>query len=141
MQEMRNSWEPPSLFTETRFAHHAEQLSRLWDEVRKEQIGDVLDKELFPGWNLDPTATGHDKTRKDLYLCQSILQLMENVYLDLHLDTELEHADNKGWRELFVYWAGSTKLKLAYDLSGSTYGRRFQKFFEHLRELNKRGPH
>ena len=30
---------------------------------------------------------------------------MENVYIDLHLEDTWEHADNRGWRELFERWA------------------------------------
>jgi hypothetical protein len=123
-----DTWEPPSPFTETRFAHHAEQVSHLWHEIRKSGLDQVLDRELFPGWRTDPGDSGYKSAREGLYLCQTILQLMQNVYLDLHLDTEWDHPDNKGWKALFLRWAESPTLREAYALSGSTFGDRFRQF-------------
>lgn len=36
MQAISEDWALPSRFTEEHFAHHAEQLNRLWDEIRKD---------------------------------------------------------------------------------------------------------
>jgi hypothetical protein len=58
---------------------------------------------------------------------------MQNVYLDLHLDTEWDHPDNKGWKALFLRWAESPTLREAYELSGTTFGDRFRQFCD--REL------
>jgi hypothetical protein len=128
MQTIRDTWDPPSPFTEGRFAHHAEQVSYLWHELRKAGLDQVLDQELFPGWRKDVEETSYQTIRQGLYLCQTILQLMQNVYLDLHLDTEWEHPDNKGWKALFVRWAESPTLREAYGLSASTFGDRFRQF-------------
>lgn len=138
MESVKAIWQPPSPYTERRFAHHAEELSRLWDEIRKGDAAFNLDRELFPGWNLDPGTQGHPSIRRGLYLCQTILQLMENVYLDLHLESEWEHPDNEGWRALFLHWAASPTLQEVYENSSGTYGGRFRQFCE--KRLNLRKP-
>jgi len=131
MQAMSEDWALPSRFTEEHFAHHAEQLNRLWDEIRKDPDLAYLDPQLFPDWakaRADPHDAGFGGQRRGLYLGQTILQLMENVYLDLHLDTESEHVDNQGWMRLFRRWAASSLVQQAYELSEDTYGDRFRKF-------------
>ena len=140
MKQMKDAWQPPSPFTERRFAHHAEALSRLWDEIRKGDAAYNLDRELFPGWSRDPGAEGHPDVRRGLYICQTILQLMENVYLDLHLETDWEHPDNEGWRTLFQHWAGSPTLQEVYQSSSGTYGGRFRLFCERKLNLRKVDP-
>jgi len=137
MSNMKAVWQPPSPFTERRFAHHAEELSRLWNEIRKGDLAFKLDQELFPGWSRDPGDEGHPSVRKGLYLCQTILQLMENVFLDLHLETEWDHPDNEGWRNLFETWAKSPTLQEVYRNSSATYGGRFRQFCEKQLDLRK----
>jgi hypothetical protein len=126
MAETKDLWEPPSPFT-GRFSHHAEQLSRLWHEIRKDPDAIPLDSHLFPG-----ASTG---SRGGLYLAQSILQLMENVYLDLNLETKWEHPDNQGWQVLFKRWTKADFVREAYRVSGDTYGSRFRYFCETQLEL------
>jgi hypothetical protein len=53
---------------------------------------------------------------------------MECVYLDLHLDQEQDHPDNRGWMNLFKHWAWSGMLRATWAVSVSTYGARFQTF-------------
>ena len=50
MQAMSEDWALPSRFTEEHFAHHAERLNRLWDEIRKDPHLAYLDPQLFPDW-------------------------------------------------------------------------------------------
>ena len=135
----RDAHDPPSPFTEGHFAHHAEQVSHLWHEIRKAGLDQVLDRELFPGWRQDLGGDGYQNVRQGLYLCQTILQLMQNVYLDLHLDTEWDHPDNKGWKALFLRWAESQTLREAYELSGSTFGDRFRQFCSQRLGLRRNG--
>ncbi len=130
MMRMEEAWKPPSPFTEPRFGRHAEQLNRLWDEIRKAQVDPILDRGLYPGWSLESETPGYASIRQGLYFYQIILQLMETVYLDLHLDTMWDHPDNEGWKKLFQHWAKSPALQNAYEFSGHTYGSRFRYFCE-----------
>ncbi|HEY4362764.1 MAG TPA: patatin-like phospholipase family protein [Bryobacteraceae bacterium] len=127
MSAANDAWAPPSPFTEEHFSHHAEQLTRLWDRIRREGF-EGLDQQFYPGWSADVDGPGYKNLRQSLYVCQSILQLMENVYLNLHLDTEWGHPDNQGWRKLFEIWAKSSALQDVFQRSGETYGKRFREF-------------
>ena len=53
---------------------------------------------------------------------------MENVYLDLELDDEYDHPDNRGWINLFGQWSDSPMIRATWALSASTFGARFQTF-------------
>jgi hypothetical protein len=98
---------------------------------------EFLDGQLFPDSHrigraeTEPSSAvprDADKFRRGFYFCNRLLQLMENVFIDLRLDREFDHPDNRGWLNLFHYWAGSEMLRLTWALSASTYGVRFQKF-------------
>lgn len=66
--------------------------------------------------------------RKGFYICNSLIQLMEDVYLDLQLETDYRHPDNRGWMNLFRHWSGSDTFRKTWAVSASTYGLRFQDF-------------
>jgi hypothetical protein len=103
----------------------------LWDEIRKDPDLAYLNPHLFPDWakaRADLHDVGFGGQRRGLYLGQTILQLMENVYLDLQLDTESGNVDNQGWMRLFRRWAASSLVQQAYELSQDTYVDRFRKF-------------
>ena len=76
-----------------------------------------------------------DSQAKFLY-CISIIQLMENVYIDLNLEENASHPDNEGWKNIFLLWWSSPTFKHAWEISRSTFGSRFQRWCE--RELDKR---
>ena len=59
---------------------------------------------------------------------------MENTYMVLRLEETWDHADNRGWKELFKAWARAEVVREAWELSRETYGIRFRHFCE--RELH-----
>ena len=110
---------------------------RLWDQIRMDEELAHLDPELITGWvTKEPPLPepGSPAYRRSIYICQSILQLMENVYLELQLETEWNHIDNQGWARLFRHWAESGMVKETYRMAGETYGIRFRQFCK--RRLN-----
>lgn len=133
---MEKSWGPVSPFTAGNFSRHAERLTEIWNAVRGDQELAFLDAELFPGsthvgaLETPPTTAG---TRKGAFLCLSLIQLMENVYVDLNLESAFDHPDNEGWNKLFTRWALSPVLRATYTGAKATFGTRFQSFCE--REL------
>ena len=68
------------------------------------------------------------RQRSAFYLCNSMIQLMENVYRDLALEGEWSHPDNRGWMSLFRHWARSPTFRQTWAVAASTLGARFQKF-------------
>jgi len=60
---------------------------------------------------------------------------MESVYIDLNLEDEFDHPDNRGWINLFKHWSWSTMFRSTYAVCCATYGARFQSFCETRLEL------
>jgi len=73
--------------------------------------------------------------RLRLYTCVEMLQLMENVYLDLHLDDTWDHADNSGWRALFKQWAALDEVRRTWQETSHLFGVRFGYFCERYLRL------
>ena len=53
---------------------------------------------------------------------------MESVYLDLNLEQEYGHPDNRGWMNIFKHWSWSGMFRVTWAICASTYGARFQGF-------------
>ncbi len=79
---------------------------------------------------------GEWERRQGFYFCNSLIQLMENVYLDLDLGNEHFHPDNRGWMNLFRHWSWSGMFKATWAICASTYGSRFQSFCEERLDLH-----
>ena len=45
---------------------------------------------------------------------------MQSVYLDLNLEEEHDHPDNRGWMNLFKHWSWATMLRATYAICCST---------------------
>jgi len=60
---------------------------------------------------------------------------MEDVYLDLNLEKEFDHPDNRGWVNFFRHWSWSGMFCATWAISASTYGARFQSFCERQLDL------
>jgi len=82
---------------------------------------------------LPPTVA---ERRAGFYACNAILQLMEDVYLDLNLETEHDHPDNAGWMNLFRHWSWSAMFRVTWMISASCYGARFRSFCEDRLQLD-----
>jgi hypothetical protein len=135
-------WYPSSRYVESAFSKHGEALAGIFEAIRKEEHLVFLDAQLYPEWWClkqsapcehelpQPTMlpTSNEEIRAGFYLCNSLIQLMENVYLDLHLEEEYDHPDNRGWMNLFRHWSRAGMFRMTWAISASTYGARFQRF-------------
>jgi hypothetical protein len=99
------------------------------------ETGSDKDPDTTPGLNLWLPTEPH-KIRKGFYLCNLMMQLMENVYTDLNLESEYNHPDNRGWMNLFRHWSWSGMFRVAWTISACTFGARFQKFCETYLDLD-----
>jgi len=141
-QELRRRWYPLLPLAEGAFTRHAESLDRILDRIRTDDRLRFLDRQLHPEWaHLEHAvgATARDQPwlpddahslRAAFYLCESIIQLMENVYIDVRLETTYDHPDNRGWMNLFRRFSAAGMMRVAWVMSGATFGARFQSFCE-----------
>jgi hypothetical protein len=95
-----------------------------------------LDRGLF-GAAADGAADGARLCR---YTCAEMLRLMENVYIDLHLDETWDHADNSGWRTLFTQWAALDEVRGTWNETSHLFGVRFGYFCERSLKLPRVRP-
>jgi hypothetical protein len=137
---LRQAWYPPSQAVSSSFSKHAIALNQLFERLSQDENLHFLDAQIYPEWRrLNASVTSPppvdlwlpakpEELRAGFYFCNSLIQLMECVYLDLHLDQEQDHPDNRGWMNLFKHWAWSGMLRATWAVSVSTYGARFQTF-------------
>ncbi len=136
------------------FTSHAKQLQSLLSDLSDDERLSFLDRQLFPDSSRvdekgerilredkdnQSIPSRHTDFRNGFYFCNRLIQLMENVFIDLNLDKESGHPDNRGWRNLFGNWAGSDMLRLTWSISASTYGARYQKICKDKLGLNLDG--
>lgn len=131
-QELTDTWTPVKNSAPS-FISSANQLSRLWETLGKDPELRNLSNEII---NHTPPPPGRPVavTAREFYFCNEIIQLMENVHLDLHLDDTWDDPDNAGWKDLFLKCSRSGTFRLVWEKSCGTYGRRFHYFCR--RKLN-----
>src|SRR5213594_189241 len=127
--DLYDIWYPPSPAVGKMFAKHGEAFDRLLERLGNSDNLSDLAKEFYAA------IQSGDSQAKFLY-CNSIIQLMENVYIDLNLEENASHPDNEGWKNIFLLWWSSPTFQHAWEISRSTFGSRFQRWCE--RELDKR---
>jgi hypothetical protein len=54
--------------------------------------------------------------------------LFEAVYIDLDLEKEFDHPDNRGWINFFRHWSSAPMFRVTWLIGASNYGARFQSF-------------
>ncbi|MEY2574356.1 MAG: hypothetical protein QOJ87_2569 [Verrucomicrobiota bacterium] len=140
---LAEAWHPPSSAPPDAFTKHTRSTVRIYDQLRNDPHLAFLSEQIYPEWwvllntkdqtdTLKPIQqqlpTDHDELKAGFYLCNSVLQLFEDAYVDLNLEEECDHPDNRGWMNLFNHWSWSAMLRVTWTICASNYGARFQTF-------------
>ncbi|HQR52081.1 MAG TPA: patatin-like phospholipase family protein [Burkholderiales bacterium] len=137
---LKSIWHPPAKGGAEVFTRHTRTLDAIYERLRSDRHLRFLDAQIYPNWKAIATGVRYEVTmeqwlpdtynelREGFYLCNSVIQLMENVYLDLQLETQFDHPDNRGWMNLFRHWAWCNMFRVTWAMSAATYGMRFQSF-------------
>jgi hypothetical protein len=145
--KLRQHWYPPSHFVQLSFTKLSATYCNLLETLRTEDNLKFLDGQVYPQWpsliSADVGRPGtsmwlpqHDAERRaGFYFCNRVIQLMEDVYLDLNLEKEFDHPDNRGWVNFFRHWSWSGMFCATWAISASIYGARFQSFCERHLDL------
>jgi hypothetical protein len=144
--DLRQRWRASSPNTAASFTRHAETLAKLMLRLRQDPDLDFLDTQMTPEWERLMSGAKDAVTvqsaellglpakvaqrRAGFHFVNGLLQLMEDVYLDLNLETEYCHPDNTGWMNLFNHWSWSAMFRSTWMISASCYGARFRSFCE-----------
>jgi hypothetical protein len=146
---LKEFWYPHSEAVESHFTRHALELNKIVSEIKNDKDLSFMDAQMYPEWEslihqqsapAPPSSmlwlpSTTNEIRKGFYLCNLMIQLMENVYTDMNLEYEHNHPDNRGWMNLFRHWTWSGMFRVTWTISASTYGARFQKFCEKYLDL------
>ncbi len=143
--KLRQTWYPPSVATPDAFTKLTNRVDAMVERLRKDPALQFLDAQIYPQWEVLTQADArptqlwlpstYDEIRNGFYFCRELIQLMEDVYLDLRLDTEYAHPDNRGWMNLFKHWVWCGMVRATWAMCASTYGARFQNFCEQRLDL------
>lgn len=142
---LSEQWFPPSAAGQAAFSMHGAELQKIYDRLRLDANLRFLDSQIYPEWvklsNRVEQDSGKEKhgrvtmlppseseMRAGFYLCNTLIQLMENVYVDLRLDEEHDHPGNRGWMNLFRHWSWAGMFRVTWAICVATYGARFQQF-------------
>jgi hypothetical protein len=142
--ELAETWHPPSSAPPDAFTRHTQTTVRIYDELRKNEHLSFLSAQIYPEWwvmkdSKNPPDTlrplyeqmpGDEERKAGFYLCNSVLQLFEDAYVDLNLEDEYDHPDNRGWMNLFKHWSWAPMFRVTWTICASNYGARFQTFCE-----------
>ena len=145
---MRRAWHPPSSAIEASFTRLTATLSGIFARLQSDDDLAPLHTEIYAELRPGGPETGplpvplgepdeasywsgrtdQERFRKAFYLCNAMIQLMEDVYHDLRLEQEYRHPDNHGWINLFRRWSRAETFRKTWAVSAPTYGLRFQDF-------------
>jgi hypothetical protein len=67
--------------------------------------------------------------RDEFYVCNGLIQLIENVYADLDLEHLWMHPHVQGWMNVFRRWAQQPAFRNTWRISEQTYAERFRNFY------------
>ena len=142
-KELRQRWYPRLALAEGAVTRHGAALDRILDHIRCDERLRFLDRQLNPEWPYLEHKVGAEShaqpwlpndvlaLRASFYLCESIIQLMQSVYIDVNLETTYDHPDNRGWMNLFRRFAAAGMVRVTWAVSSASYGARFQSFCQH----------
>jgi hypothetical protein len=163
--ELAQRWYPPSAATKESFTRLTEQVLKTYEQLQTDKNLLFLNEQVYPAWRVlfenttgakapgsaAPQAQVDAKTLRSrlpekpeelqagFYMCSQIIQIMENTYVDLRLEDEYDHPDNRGWMNYFRHWSWAPMFRVTWAVTASTYGARFQSFCERHLELKLGG--
>jgi glycerophosphoryl diester phosphodiesterase len=126
MTRLYRYWYPPSVAIDERSTAHATEYSRIMSMIQQGPSLAGLDHVMFEkmatsAWTLPP--------RDEFYVCNGLIQLVENVYADLDLEQNWNHPHVAGWMGIFRRWAQQPAFRRTWDISETTYADRFRNFY------------
>ncbi len=147
--ELEHAWTRPSAQVGANFHRHSQAITRMFATLRQTPALSVLDTQMYPSWmhvapqaqpiaGAPPDLGGDAHTRMPapadfracFYFCQELIRLMEGIYIDLDLEREWQHPDNRGWMNAFKQWSWIPAFRVAWAISVPDLGRRFATFSE-----------
>ncbi|MCX6590723.1 MAG: patatin-like phospholipase family protein [Acidobacteria bacterium] len=137
---LRSGWIPTPRAISQNFTKHSGQLTEMLGELQTRPELWKLGRQLTPNipGNVPEAIADGREYQESFFFCQRLLQLMEDVYLDLQLETNFDHLSCQGWMEQFREWAASEMMMRVYGATRQTFGAPFQSFYVRRLEKSKK---
>jgi len=143
--DLQGLWFPPTTPVAKAGRRHSEAYDALMERIREAGLTD-MDALLFPDAHILIKREGdgseasehrpHRGIQRDVfYVVNSLIQLMETVFIDLNMDEEPNHPHTQGWIKIFRRWVKSPVLRAVWQDSSRSYSERFQAFCHYTLEL------
>jgi hypothetical protein len=138
-RKLCQQWYPPTTVADGVSTRHTQAYAELMKRLSDDSELTYLDQQIIPRMEKDgPNTTPDDENirRKAKFFCMDLMQLMENVWADLHLydRADRENPKNGGWMRIFQYWAAQPIFEDTWKDTRPTYNDLFQKFYEELKK-------
>jgi len=147
--KLERRWYPSSAFNEKSFTRLADKFEQLNERLRSDVKLASLDAEFYPEAEFNPKVERAEPamkgatpvlSRDGFYYCNSLIQLMEDVYLDLRLEDQYNHPDNQGWINTFFRWSESPTFRVTWLINNGLFGKRFRSFMSDRLRLGQGKP-
>ncbi len=134
-QALAAYWYPNSSATTASATAMANAYSSLLKVLALDADLSFLDAELIPGGAATNVTLTPAIERKVHFFILEVIQLMENVWFEFDLDSQMnrENPKNGGWMQTLRLWSSSKTVQKVWDPSRDNYNKLFQKFFEDLK--------
>jgi len=140
-ERLYQRWYPPSEIADGVASRHADAYSALMRRLSTDPELRYLDEQILCPPNPQeraPAASPPEQSplvqRTAFFFCLELIQLMENVWSDLHMfnAADRENPKNQGWITVFQWWARQPIFRDTWEKARNTYNSMFQQFFDSM---------
>lgn len=124
-RRLRGYWCPPSQSINTNSTFHVTEYTRIMELIRTQPALRNFDHTMFEKLQ----DIGQVDPREEFYVCNALIQLIENVYADLDLEHLWQHPHVQGWMSVFRRWAQQPPFRRTWNICEWTYAERFRNFY------------
>jgi hypothetical protein len=132
---LHRRWFPPPPDFDAHFLKSVDAYIAMQGQLRTDPNLSRLSDELYPETRSDADGYGA-QDRAEVHAIGQVLQVMENVWLTVGLDSFAEHPMNRGWMNWFRRWSGSEVFQKHWPALRGEFSQDFVRFAE--RQLNLR---
>lgn len=136
-ERLYNKWHPPIAIEDGASTRHAERYSELMKRLSDDKDLAYLDCQIVEqkGVKVGVAAPADPAIeRKAFFYCLELIQLMENVWTDLHFSEgcNRQNPNHRGWLKIFEFWAQQKVFEATWNNASNMFNPLFQEFFHRM---------
>ena len=145
-ESLYQQWYPPSEVSGEASTRNTRTFSALMKRLSDDTDLAFFDHQFLRAENAAPPTLPDDRKaeieRKAFLYSLDLIQLMEDVWSDLHFynKADRENPKNAGWVSIFEFWARQELFQKTWARVSYTFNPLFQQFFNACATAELRGP-